>query len=272
MVIAAAAGWVLAGGGGQQGAPVAVLGVKSDPPGAVVRANGVELGIAPLRLEAAPRTIVELQARRGTATASAQVTMGEQETLLLALEPSGAPGDEAPANEAGDSAGGQAESVPAVASHRREDAAAIPSSRRTAQPDAAAPRAISSPGGESAGGVGAVPASEPVAPERRRPRTRAGLDNAPAGSSRKRPAEQRGPRATKHGGRSRGVGTLDVFVSPWAEVKVDGRRVGVTPLRAHRLGAGRHRVELYNPELNRRLSRTVRIKAGGTHSIREDWD
>jgi len=48
---------------------------------------------------------------------------------------------------------------------------------------------------------------------------------------------------------TRGRGTLRVAVTPWAEVTVDGRVLGVTPLSPVDLGEGAHQVSLKNGEL-----------------------
>jgi hypothetical protein len=72
--------------------------------------------------------------------------------------------------------------------------------------------------------------------------------------------------------RAAGHGTLDVLVSPWARVKIDGREVGLTPLRTYRLSAGRHWLELRNRELNRALRIKVEVRPGGHKVIRRDWD
>jgi serine/threonine-protein kinase len=48
---------------------------------------------------------------------------------------------------------------------------------------------------------------------------------------------------------SRRPATLRIQVRPWAEVFVDGRSVGTTPLRPIDLSAGRHTIRASNPEL-----------------------
>jgi serine/threonine protein kinase len=48
---------------------------------------------------------------------------------------------------------------------------------------------------------------------------------------------------------ARGRGTLRVAVSPWAEVTVDGRVLGVTPLAPVDLGEGAHQIALKNGDL-----------------------
>lgn len=64
-----------------------------------------------------------------------------------------------------------------------------------------------------------------------------------------------------------GQGTLNVLVDPWADVFVDGERVGQTPLAGRVLWEGRHKVRLENPEGKKEL--TVTIEPGQTVVIRE---
>jgi hypothetical protein len=64
-------------------------------------------------------------------------------------------------------------------------------------------------------------------------------------------------------------GMLHVVVRPWAEVSVDGRSVGTTPLGAVALPAGVHLVRLAHPEF-RPLQRRVAIQPGETTSLRVD--
>ena len=54
-----------------------------------------------------------------------------------------------------------------------------------------------------------------------------------------------------------GFGTLNLQSSPWANVTVDGKSVGETPLVGLRLAAGRHRVTLANPGLPARTIKVV---------------
>ncbi len=63
-----------------------------------------------------------------------------------------------------------------------------------------------------------------------------------------------------------GVGTLMLNASPWARIRIDGRDIGVTTptVEPLRLPAGRHRVELYNPELELDAAFEVEIRAGET--------
>ncbi|WP_240807382.1 serine/threonine protein kinase [Polyangium spumosum] len=65
-------------------------------------------------------------------------------------------------------------------------------------------------------------------------------------------------------------GTLVVSVSPWADVTVDGRSVGTTPLAPLSLAPGPHSVILRNSELGASRSMSVTIKPGKPSSIRVD--
>lgn len=63
-------------------------------------------------------------------------------------------------------------------------------------------------------------------------------------------------------------GTLTITSFPWAEVEVDGKKVGNTPIRLLRLRPGRHKVRLSNPQSGKRVRRTVTIKPGKNASLR----
>ncbi|HVK71496.1 MAG TPA: protein kinase [Polyangium sp.] len=65
-------------------------------------------------------------------------------------------------------------------------------------------------------------------------------------------------------------GTLVVSVSPWADVTVDGRSVGTTPLAPISLAPGPHSVVLRNSELGASRSMSVTIKPGKPSSVRVD--
>jgi serine/threonine-protein kinase len=67
------------------------------------------------------------------------------------------------------------------------------------------------------------------------------------------------------------AGKLRVIVVPWADVVVDGRKVGQTPMAPIELPAGSHRVVLTNPELNKRVVRKVRIRPKKESAIELDW-
>ena len=59
-----------------------------------------------------------------------------------------------------------------------------------------------------------------------------------------------------------GTGRLRLAVNPWAEVSIDGKAVGTTPLRASDLGEGNHVVTLSNQELHVNLKRKVAVHSG----------
>jgi serine/threonine-protein kinase len=65
-------------------------------------------------------------------------------------------------------------------------------------------------------------------------------------------------------------GTLIVSVLPWADVTVDGKGVGTTPLAPISLAPGTHSVVLRNSELGASRSTAVTIKPGKPTSIRID--
>jgi serine/threonine-protein kinase len=67
------------------------------------------------------------------------------------------------------------------------------------------------------------------------------------------------------------IGHLTVAVLPFAEVTVDGRVVGTTPLRNLPLRPGAHTVELRNVGLHRRVVRIEHVAPGGHHRIQLDW-
>ena len=69
---------------------------------------------------------------------------------------------------------------------------------------------------------------------------------------------------------SAGPGTLQVVVLPWAEVSVDGRGVGTTPIAPLPLPPGPHSVVLRNSELGASRSMSVTIKAGKPTLLRVD--
>jgi serine/threonine-protein kinase len=65
------------------------------------------------------------------------------------------------------------------------------------------------------------------------------------------------------------VGTLKLRIRPWANVSVDGRAVGTTPLRALTLVAGDHAVRLDHPQFDP-LVLTATVRAGLTTELDVD--
>jgi hypothetical protein len=66
------------------------------------------------------------------------------------------------------------------------------------------------------------------------------------------------------------VGYLLLLAEPWAEVEVDGKTVGQTPLSRLAVPAGMHEVRFRNPELGTR-EETVKVESGATVRARADW-
>ncbi len=65
-------------------------------------------------------------------------------------------------------------------------------------------------------------------------------------------------------------GLLSLDALPWAEVFLDGRRIGETPLGPLTLPPGEVRVLLRSPTTNRQVVRTVTVRSGRESFIRED--
>jgi serine/threonine-protein kinase len=67
-----------------------------------------------------------------------------------------------------------------------------------------------------------------------------------------------------------GVGTLALRVRPWAEIFVDGRSIGISPVSPVELPAGRHSVLLRNKSLGKERTVTTHIVRGETTTLRVD--
>ena len=67
--------------------------------------------------------------------------------------------------------------------------------------------------------------------------------------------------------RSARPGRLTVLAVPWAEVFVDGKSVGITPVEALKVDAGRHRLRLVGPDSA--IDREVAVTSGKTTTVRE---
>ena len=72
-------------------------------------------------------------------------------------------------------------------------------------------------------------------------------------------------------GREARRATLSVFVTPWANVSVDGRPLRLTPIKAFGLPPGHHVVEIRNDGKQRRESIEFDIKRGQIAEISRDW-
>jgi eukaryotic-like serine/threonine-protein kinase len=68
-----------------------------------------------------------------------------------------------------------------------------------------------------------------------------------------------------------GQGTLRIVIRPWADVWIDGKKMGQTPMGAIKLLEGSHQVSLINSELGKKIDRRVTIKPGRETKIQLDW-
>jgi eukaryotic-like serine/threonine-protein kinase len=69
-----------------------------------------------------------------------------------------------------------------------------------------------------------------------------------------------------------GTGYVSIDAKPWAEVRVDGKLVGETPIAKYPVEADgkSHEVELRNPETKRTVKRTVKLADGQHTFVRAD--
>ncbi len=99
-------------------------------------------------------------------------------------------------------------------------------------------------------------------------RRRAPASASPTVSERATP-EEAAPEGTVLGAPAPPPSAAHVRVNarPWAEVRVDGRMVGVTPIVGLELPAGAHELELVNPALGRSQSVALTLAAGETRDV-----
>lgn len=81
------------------------------------------------------------------------------------------------------------------------------------------------------------------------------------------PVDAQGDQADRPKPRSARPGRLTVLAVPWAEVFVDGKSVGITPVEALRVDAGQHRLRLVGP--GSAVDREVTVASGKTTTVRE---
>jgi serine/threonine protein kinase len=79
-------------------------------------------------------------------------------------------------------------------------------------------------------------------------------------------------RARDAGVRAAGTGSISVRAMPWAQVTLDGRSLGTTPIRRASLAAGSHTIRLECPPLGRRVDATFRAEAGHAVEVTADLD
>ncbi len=63
--------------------------------------------------------------------------------------------------------------------------------------------------------------------------------------------------------------TLDLRVSPWAEVTLDGKAIGMSPIPPTSVYAGHHALDLVNAELKVKRHVDVELGPGETRTVRE---
>jgi serine/threonine protein kinase len=64
-----------------------------------------------------------------------------------------------------------------------------------------------------------------------------------------------------------GSGFVKFRLDVWANVRVDGRDAGSTPMKPLELAPGQHRIVLENPETQARVERTVEVRSGQTATV-----
>jgi hypothetical protein len=69
-----------------------------------------------------------------------------------------------------------------------------------------------------------------------------------------------------------GEGTLRILVDPWAKVTLDGKLLGITPLKPVKVSEGVHELVLENDELKVKQRRKVKVKAGQVSEVRVSFD
>jgi serine/threonine protein kinase len=62
-------------------------------------------------------------------------------------------------------------------------------------------------------------------------------------------------------------GWVSINVRPWAEITIDGKKLGYTPLKRHALPAGTHKVVLSNPKLGAEKKLSVTVTGGKESTI-----
>jgi eukaryotic-like serine/threonine-protein kinase len=113
-----------------------------------------------------------------------------------------------------------------------------------------------------------VPAPAPPAPVVTAPPVVAPPPVAPPTVAPPTPGHNRVARRASRAGPATGPGELMVQVAPWADVFVDGQKVGTTPFAPIELPAGRHEVRLENGPLHVVRKMAVQVRAGKTAVVK----
>jgi hypothetical protein len=67
------------------------------------------------------------------------------------------------------------------------------------------------------------------------------------------------------------TGYISIDATPWAEVRVDGKLIGETPIASFPVDAdSRHEVELSNPDTKKQQRKTVKVAEGQRSFVRAD--
>jgi serine/threonine-protein kinase len=121
--------------------------------------------------------------------------------------------------------------------------------------------------------VGHTPASMERATDAEAPATPSTSEpRGPEPSSRKRHADSASKKrpASAPPEKVAGTGTLAFRIRPWAEIFVDGRSLGITPIAPVDLPAGRHHVLLRNKDIGKERAITTTVPRGETTTLRID--
>jgi eukaryotic-like serine/threonine-protein kinase len=81
------------------------------------------------------------------------------------------------------------------------------------------------------------------------------------------PPAQRKPKGKTAAGHAQQA-SLEVKVSPWGQVFIDGELVGATPIKPTVLSSGIHSVIVVNPALGARRNFTVELKPGERRELK----
>ena len=114
-----------------------------------------------------------------------------------------------------------------------------------------------------------MPDAGPPLPDAPPPDAAGPLDAAPPIDAPARPLPDASPARTGRDARLVGNGSLHVYVVPWAEVWLDGKPLGQTPVRVADVPAGAHTVRLEGADQRETVKITIRDKK--TTTIRREW-
>jgi Spy/CpxP family protein refolding chaperone len=70
---------------------------------------------------------------------------------------------------------------------------------------------------------------------------------------------------------SAGHGTVTIATTPWAEVYLDGKKIGTTPIAKIKIPAGKHKLTLVSPDLDVKINKTFTIGAGESFRLAHNF-